>query len=72
MLGASVALGRQVAALLDSETPVPGVTGGDIRPELRPIGAIARYVTDMARRIAALLALRGELDANYRRVTREE
>jgi hypothetical protein len=39
---ASAALGRQVAALLDTETPVPGVTCGDIRPDLRPIGAIAR------------------------------
>jgi hypothetical protein len=39
---ASAALGRQVAALLDPEAPVPGVTTGDIRPELRPIAIISR------------------------------
>ena len=32
---ASAALGRQVAALLDTETPVPGVTAGKIRDELK-------------------------------------
>ena len=41
-LMASAELGRQVAALLDTETPVHGVTSGAIRPELRAIGAIAR------------------------------
>jgi hypothetical protein len=40
LLEASAALGRQVAALLDPETEVPGVSSGDIRPELRAIGAI--------------------------------
>jgi hypothetical protein len=39
---ASAALGRQVAALLDTETPVAGVTAGTIRPELRPVGQFAR------------------------------
>jgi very-short-patch-repair endonuclease len=39
-LEASAALGRQVAALLDVETPVPGVTQGDPRPELRSIGVL--------------------------------
>ncbi len=34
---ASAALGRQIAALLDTETPVPGVTTGQIRPELKGI-----------------------------------
>lgn len=34
---ASAALGRQVAALLDTETPVPGVTAGSIRDELKGI-----------------------------------
>jgi hypothetical protein len=29
---ASADLGRQVAALLDPETPVPGVTAGKVRP----------------------------------------
>lgn len=38
---ASAELGRQVAALLDPETPVEGVTAGDVRPELVPIGPIA-------------------------------
>jgi len=33
----SAALGRQVAALLDSETPVIGVTQGDPRPDLKTI-----------------------------------
>ena len=41
-LQASAALGRQVAALLDTETPVPGVTQGALRPELRMLGNIAR------------------------------
>lgn len=39
---ASAALGRQVAALLDPETPVRGVTTGSIRRELRRIGVPAR------------------------------
>jgi len=41
-LAASADLGRRVAALLDTETPLAGVTAGDIRPELRPLAAIAR------------------------------
>jgi len=41
-LHASAALGRQVAALLDVRRPVPGVTHGAIRPELRPLGAPQR------------------------------
>ena len=41
-LHASAALGRQVAALLDTETPVPGVTQGTLRPELRALGSIER------------------------------
>ena len=41
-LTASAALGRQVAALLDGETPVPGVTNGTIRPELRTLGNVQR------------------------------
>lgn len=39
---ASAALGRQVAALLDTETPVPGVTSGAIRGELRTIAIVSR------------------------------
>ena len=42
LLRASAALGRHVAALLDTEQPVPGVTSGTIRPELRAIGGITR------------------------------
>ncbi|CAN5276945.1 hypothetical protein BH24GEM2_BH24GEM2_10800 [soil metagenome] len=39
---ASAALGRTLAALLDPEQPVPGVTTGDIRPELRVIAPPTR------------------------------
>ena len=38
----SATLGREIAALLDTETPVPGVTASKIRPELKDVGAIAR------------------------------
>ncbi len=38
----SAALGREVAALLDVETPVPGVTTGRIREELKPIAVFKR------------------------------
>jgi hypothetical protein len=41
-LVASAALGRQVAALLDTETPVPGVTAGKIQDELRSIAVFQR------------------------------
>ena len=36
-LRASAARGRELAALLDSETPVPGATAGTLRPELTAI-----------------------------------
>ena len=36
-LAASTARGRELAALLDSETPVPGVTTGALRPEMAAI-----------------------------------
>ncbi len=39
----SAALGQQVAALMDTETPIPGITQGDPRPEL---AAIALVITD--------------------------
>ena len=42
LLHASAALGRQVAALLDPEGAVPGVTSGKLRPELQAIGVITR------------------------------
>ena len=37
LLGRSAALGAQIAALLDPDTPVDGVTHGTIRPELAAI-----------------------------------
>ncbi|TXI51090.1 MAG: DNA methyltransferase [Lysobacter sp.] len=39
---ASVELGRQVAALLETEHAVPGVTAGNIRPELKLIAVVTR------------------------------
>jgi len=44
VLEASAALGREVASLLDTENPVPGVTlgAGPARPELRLVGSITR------------------------------
>jgi len=39
---ASAALGRQVAALLDTENDLPGVTTGTTRPELKTIAVISR------------------------------
>lgn len=41
-LTASTALGRALAALLDPETPVPGVTAGAPRAELRILGVPTR------------------------------
>ena len=40
-LAASAARGRGLAALLDSETPVPGVTTGALRPEIAAIAVPA-------------------------------
>lgn len=40
LLEASAALGRQVAALLEPESDVPGISSGDTRPGLRAIAAI--------------------------------
>ena len=42
LLEQSAALGKQVAALLDTETAVTGVTTGSIRPELRNLAVIRR------------------------------
>lgn len=39
---ASSALGREVAALLDTEVPVLGVTSGAVRPELKNIAVVSR------------------------------
>ncbi len=41
-LAASAALGRRVAALLDSATAVDGVTAGEVRPELRAVAALRK------------------------------
>jgi hypothetical protein len=38
----SARLGRQVSTLLDTETPVPGVTAGAVRPELKDLAVITR------------------------------
>ena len=40
-LAASAERGRELARLLDSETPVPGVTTGTLRPEMASIGVPA-------------------------------
>ena len=40
-LASSAERGREVARLLDPETPVPGVTTGTLRPEIAPIGVPA-------------------------------
>jgi len=42
VLEASDQLGRRIAALLDVEHPVKGVTAGRIRPELKGIGVVSR------------------------------
>ncbi|MFH0982664.1 MAG: type ISP restriction/modification enzyme [Planctomycetota bacterium] len=55
-LAASAALGRQVAALLDTETQVKGVTSGGIRTELKSIGLITKAGG------GAIDPLAGELD----------
>jgi hypothetical protein len=39
---ASADLGRQIAMLLDPETPVTGVTAGKVRPELKLLGVAAK------------------------------
>jgi hypothetical protein len=41
-LCASAALGRQVAALLNTEAPVPGVTAGKIRDDLKHVAVLQR------------------------------
>jgi hypothetical protein len=42
---ASATLGRQIAALLDPETHVLGVTSGKLRPELKKIAVVSRIGT---------------------------
>ena len=45
-LVASAALGRQVAALLDTETPVSGVTAGKIRDELKASPSFSAWMAN--------------------------
>ena len=40
-LASSIARGRELAALLNSETPVPGVTSGQLRPEIATVAVPA-------------------------------
>ena len=56
-MGASAALGRQVAALLDTEAPVPGVTAGKIRDDLKSIAVFQRVDGKPAKPEAADLDL---------------
>ena len=41
-LEASAALGEQIAALLDTEAEVPGVTGGKLSPTMKTIGPVSK------------------------------
>ena len=56
LLDSSAALGAQVAALLDTETGVPGVTSGTVAGHLRVLGGVSstdlRVVADWGRRNA--------------------
>lgn len=42
LLQKSAALGQKIAALLDTEKAIPGVTTGQIRPDLKTIGPLSR------------------------------
>ena len=42
----SAELGKQIAALLDTETPVQGVSAGKVRPELVKIAVVTRLTHD--------------------------
>jgi Type ISP C-terminal specificity domain/N-6 DNA Methylase len=42
---ASATLGRQIAALLDPETPVAGITSGKLRPQQKTIAVVSRIGT---------------------------
>ena len=59
LLIASSALGRQVAALLDTESGVAGVTAGGICPELRVIALVTRRGGGQLNPAAGDLALSG-------------
>lgn len=55
----SASLGRQIAALLDTESPEPNVTSGSIRPDLRVVGVASRVGGGSLRADVGELALRG-------------
>ncbi|MCS6920843.1 MAG: hypothetical protein NZM07_02805 [Elioraea sp.] len=67
LLRRSADLGRRVAALLDPDTPVPGVTVGEIAPALACIAVPARRgggpMTEENRRVAAGSGRRSKKDA---------
>lgn len=46
LLQKSAALGQKIAALLDTEKTVPGITAGQIRPDLKTVGVISRIEAD--------------------------
>ncbi len=84
-LRASANLGQHIAALLDTESPVPGVTGGALRPELRAIGVLSHVegaqlnpATDLAitagwgYTVRKTVTMPGQGDARERDYTPEE
>lgn len=56
-LRAGAALGREIAALLDPEIPVPGVTDLKVRPDLRGLGELTVTAAEGAKRADADLDL---------------
>jgi len=54
----SAELGRQVAALLDSENPLNGVSSGSVRPELKGLGVVSHLEGKK------IDAAKGDLDVN--------
>ena len=57
VLRAGAALGRQIAALLDPETPVPGVTGLKVRPDLKGLGELTVTTAPSTKKAAPDLAI---------------
>ena len=53
-LEASAVLGEQIAALLDTETDVPGVTSGKFAPVLKTIGPVPKPAANSVRRRALI------------------
>lgn len=66
-LRTSAALGKRIADLLDPDTPVIGVTAGQIEPELRVIGVLAKDSGGSATGEDFALTVRwGALDASQK------